>query len=309
MKSAPRAAARLRCGAAAASAAAPRADIYLLTDQPRATRSGTVLSDLMHNPVMTGGLMMAMVAAVALFNPALHASLTHAMPGVLGVAPPAIDMANPAMLLMVALQAGLAAIDIHHAKLGVTRLSMENAAVKHGICSVALMGAYMMHINTEPFTLFCAAFFGMMALWANKAAAAMGGSPSGIGAFTLNALTAEGVIAMSMGFTMMFTKVNLLAVMMTPLGLTAPAVAVAMPWDVLVPTLLMGLGASRMHAGMHTPTMRDYSNAAVSSGTITAAVLVTFLLGRASMDAVGMVLSMPAVMALWAFVSAAMMRH
>ena len=267
-----------------------------------------MISDLMHNPVMTGGMIMGVVAAMALLNPALHTSLTNVVPGVLGITPPAIEMANPAMLLMVALQAGLAAIDIHYVKTGVvTRTNYENAALKHGTCAVALMGAYMMHINTEPFTLFCAAFFGMMALWAKKAAAALGGVSAGMGAFTLNALTVEGFIAMAVGITMMFTKMNLLAAILTPLGLTAPAVAVGAPWDVLVPTLLMGLGMSRMHAGMHMPTIRDYNNAAVSSGTITAVVLVMFLLGRATMDVVGMVLCMPAIMALWAFVSASMM--
>jgi hypothetical protein len=267
-----------------------------------------MMSDLMHNPVMTGGLLMGVVAAVALLNPALHTSLTHVVPGVLGITAPAIDMTNPAMLLMASLQAGLAAIDIHYVKTGaVTRTNYENAALKHGTCAAALMGAYIMRINTEPFTLFCAAFFGMMALWAKKAAAAMGGISAGLGAFTLNALTVEGFIAMAVGFTMLFTKMNLLAAILTPLGLTAPAVAVAMPWDVLVPTLLMGLGMSRMHAGMHMPTIRDYSNAAVSSGTITAVVLTMFLLGRTTMDAVGMVLCMPAIMALWAFVSASML--
>jgi len=42
---------------------------------------------------------------------------------------------------------------------------------------------------------------------------------------------------------------------------------------------------------------------------ITGVVLAFFLMGRATMDALGMVLCMPAIMAMWAFMSASIMSH
>lgn len=267
------------------------------------------MTDLVHNPVLSGGVLMATVAALALMNPQLHHAVTAMVPTILGIAPPAMDMAATAMLMLASLQAGLAAVDVHYAKTGVTRLNMENATLKHGVCAAMLLAASVMRINTEPFTLFSATFFGMLAAWAYKAAAAMGGAAPGMGTFAFNALTMEGMAAGALGFTMMFTQMDMLTLMLRPLGMTAPAIAVAAPWDVLVPTLLMGLGASRMHAGMHAPARRDFMNAAMSSGVMTAIMMAMIMMGRATMEAMMGVMLVPAIMAAWAFVSASGMRQ
>jgi len=263
------------------------------------------MSSVLENPVLTGGVVMASVAALALVNPALHMAVTSPLPVAMGIVSPMIDMSNGAMMLMVALQAGLASIDLLHANTGATALNMENAAVKHGTCSAMLLAAYMTGVNSEPFTLFCASFFGMTALWAHKAAgSAMLPKP----VLALNTLLAEAVLALGTGFALMFTQVNPLAMLLAPLGLTPPALMIGAPWDVLVPTLMMGLGASRLHASMHAPGRRDFNVAAGSSAIIAGVVAVMFAMGRAAMADLMIVMCMPGLMGALHFLTANQMR-
>ena len=267
------------------------------------------MNSLIENPALTGGIVMASVAALALINPALHFAVTSPLPVAMGVAAPMIDMTNGAMMLMVALQAGLASIDLlyNNSDTGAPPMAMENAAVKHGTCSAVLLAAYMTGVNTEPFTLFCASFFGMVALWAHRVATAAGVTLPKRD-FALNTLTAEAILSLTTGFALMFTSFNPLAIAMAPLGLTPPTLVMGAPWDILVPTLMMGLGASRLHAGMHEPGKRDFGVAAGSSAVITGIVMTLFMLGRAAIADVMLVMCMPALAGILHMMTANQMR-